>query len=355
MLTLQAKYQATVAKRQLFMLGRLQVLIRFVLLPAVGIGIPLATGFIQMRNAGLVSYLFCVGVALLIYEGNLYFKSIIRNRHKVENVVPLPAVVRYFATNLAFSGFLCLLLLSSWNVWVFNLVPITQPVLHTTLLVILAAGLINLVYEFVYTRQGLHQSLLMLDAARQDMARAETISLRSRLEPHFIYNVLNGLSYLIKHYPSVAEAYNDMLGKAYRYVAEKAQQPVVSLQEELEFCKTYLQMQQLRFPGAIVVKFEGEKQVSKFSMLPPMVLQLLVENACKHNVFSQADPLQITISLKGGAVSVINSGGKRNPYQAGTGLGLQYIHQRYEQLTNFAIGMQSSASRFEVSLPLLAA
>ncbi len=177
--------------------------------------------------------------------------------------------------------------------------------------------------------------------------------LKQQVNPHFLFNSLNVLTSLIKVDPDLAEMFTEKLAKVYRYVLENKEKDLVTLGTELDFINSYLFMLNIRFAGKVKVKTdvadaETDKQVV------PMALQLLIENAIKHNTFSSKNPLNIELSTDGsGYLTVINNLQNRKTQMASTGVGLVNISKRYSLLSDVQPVFEITGKQFIAKIPLL--
>jgi sensor histidine kinase YesM len=177
-------------------------------------------------------------------------------------------------------------------------------------------------------------------------------SLKDQLNPHFLFNSLNVLSNLVYDNPDTAAKFIRQLSKIYRYVLDVQQEEMVSLERELEFAENYLALQKIRFEQGLQYSVTGE--IKEAGFLPPLSLQLLLENAIKHNIASMADPLKIEIIFDGETIIVRNNLQlKSSLSEESTGVGLSNIRKRYELLSSENIRIQNDNGYFAVKLPLL--
>ena len=186
--------------------------------------------------------------------------------------------------------------------------------------------------------------------AKNETAKFE--SLKNQLDPHFLFNSLNVLTSLISENPIQAEKFTTKLSKVYRYVLEQKDKDLVALEEELKFAKSYMQLLQMRFEDAIV--FSIPESVSRDDLkIVPLSLQLLLENAVKHNVISSEEPLKIDIYEDGGYLVIENSLNQKASLEKSTKVGLKNIQQRYELVSSNNVSIEKDKKIFRVSLPLL--
>lgn len=161
------------------------------------------------------------------------------------------------------------------------------------------------------------------------MARFET--LKNQIDPHFLFNAMNTLYTLVGTEPKKAREFVSSFSALYRKVLTSRERTIVPVQEELELVHHYLFLQRIRFGDSLRVQVEVPAQALK-GFLPPFTLQMLLENAIKHNVISAAHPLHITITVEGDRLVVRNDLLPRGTKEPGTGTGLENIRRRYLML-----------------------
>lgn len=176
-------------------------------------------------------------------------------------------------------------------------------------------------------------------------------SLKDQLNPHFLFNSLNVLSNLVYENADQANAFIEKLASIYRYVLDVQYEELVSLQKEVDFAQNYLQLQELRFGAKLSYAIEVEENLEL--NLPPLTLQLLLENAVKHNAATKTNPLKIKIRKTGNCLTVTNSFHPRSTTSGKSGIGLTNIKERYAFLTDREVKITPSEESFEVSVPLL--
>ncbi|MBU3822876.1 histidine kinase [Flavobacteriaceae bacterium XHP0103] len=183
-------------------------------------------------------------------------------------------------------------------------------------------------------------------------ASAKFDALKNQLDPHFLFNSLNVLTSLIEENPESAQKFTTSLSKVYRYVLEQKDKELVSVDEELEFAKTYMSLLKMRFEDSIVFEVP-EKASNPESKVVPLSLQLLLENAVKHNTVTSSKPLHIRIYEAGSDLVVENNLQPKEIVKKSSGVGLSNVMQRYNLLTNRKIDITKEAHRFAVAIPML--
>ncbi|HNQ26983.1 MAG TPA: histidine kinase [Aquaticitalea sp.] len=183
-------------------------------------------------------------------------------------------------------------------------------------------------------------------------ANAQFDALKNQLDPHFLFNSLNVLSSLIEENPDNAQKFTTALSKVYRYVLEQKNKDLVSVDEELDFARTYMLLLKMRFEDSIIFDIP-EKATNPDAKVVPLSLQLLLENAVKHNTVTNSRPLKISIKEDGGMLVVENNLQPKQVVKKGSGVGLANIQQRYGILTNKKVIINQRADSFAVALPML--
>ncbi|PZD77941.1 2TM domain-containing protein [Mesonia sp. K7] len=183
-------------------------------------------------------------------------------------------------------------------------------------------------------------------------ASAKFDALKNQLDPHFLFNSLNVLTSLIEENPDAAQRFTTSLSKVYRYVLEQKNKELVEVEEELQFAKRYIGLLEMRFENSI--RFSMPNKISNTeAKIVPLSLQLLLENAVKHNTVSPEQPLSISIYEEKGFLVVKNNLQQKNIIGKSAGFGLQNIQQRYHLLTSRKMIIEKSKDAFLVKLPIL--
>lgn len=179
--------------------------------------------------------------------------------------------------------------------------------------------------------------------------------LKQQVNPHFLFNSLNVLTSLIKLEPDLAESFTEKLSKVYRYVLENKEKDMVSLSTELDFLKAYVFLLDIRFMGKVFVNLDIDGNTNKNDwLIIPMALQLLIENAIKHNTFSKSKPLFIKLEIdENDFLVVTNNIQIRETQIQSTGVGLANIKSRYELITGKKPVFEKTSEEFTAKIPLI--
>ena len=183
-------------------------------------------------------------------------------------------------------------------------------------------------------------------------ASAKFDALKNQLDPHFLFNSLNVLTSLIEENPEAATKFTTSLSKVYRYVLEQKNKDLVTLEEELKFANLYMTLIRMRFEDSIVFS-TPDRLSNPNAKVVPLSLQLLLENAVKHNKVTPLNKLYITITEEGNNLIIKNNIQPKEVLKEGTGVGLRNIKQRYYLLTDRPVSIKKDEKEFYVSIPLL--
>lgn len=209
------------------------------------------------------------------------------------------------------------------------------------------------VYEAIYLFVQLKKSIREEEQARQAIVQAQLDALRNQAQPHFFFNSLNTLRDIIdQNTKEEAKEFVDKLANVYRHILESGSTNLVSLHDELKFSQAYIHIQSERFGDNLKVTWNIPNHLLS-SQIIPMSLQLLLENAIKHNVASRSKPLHIAVDVKEDRLQVQNTFQPKSTKIPSTKLGLKNIETRYGLITEEPIEITNGADHFVVTLPLL--
>ena len=197
-----------------------------------------------------------------------------------------------------------------------------------------------------------HHMLMENEQLRTENLRNQYESLKSQLNPHMLFNSLNTLYSLIREEPDKAEHFVQELSKVLRYTLQDNESHCVTLQEEMAFVRSYLYLLEMRYEDNLHFEIAIDPSLMACK-LPPMSVQLLIENAVKHNEISNRHPLTIIIQSEGDQLRVSHVlQPKRSGHTSSTGIGLSNLNQRFQLLFQRTIEVKEEDHRFIVTLPL---
>jgi hypothetical protein len=212
--------------------------------------------------------------------------------------------------------------------------------------------IILLIVHFIYLYKWYQENKLKEQKIIAGSASAQFESLKNQIDPHFLFNSLNVLSSLIEENPDAAQKFTTSLSKVYRYVLEQKDKELISVEEELKFAKTYMNLLKMRFENSITFELPDDFNNEEAKVVP-LSLQLLLENCIKHNIVSEKKPLHIKIYIEENELIIENNKQIKEVLQDRKGVGLQNIVSRYAILTKRKVIIQESETIFRIKLPIL--
>ncbi len=218
-----------------------------------------------------------------------------------------------------------------------------------SVLVVALAFLVRMLY---FRRRSQLLQLRSDELERQQLLN-EVALLRSQVNPHFLFNSLSILSSLVRVNADLSEQFIEQLSRSYRYILEQKEQSLVTLRTELEFIQAYSFLLKIRFEKKYDLRIELPEEILDTCKIAPLTLQLLIENAVKHNRMSVKEPLVVTVSVENRTLLVKNRLQLRATAPVSTGVGLQNIINRYALLTKCTVWAGEAGDEFVVKVPLL--
>ncbi len=214
------------------------------------------------------------------------------------------------------------------------------------------AIVISLVIHSFYFYKSSQENKVKEQKIIAGTASAKFDALKNQLDPHFLFNSLNVLTSLIEENPDQAQKFTTSLSKVYRYVLEQKNKDLVAVDEELKFARTYVRLLKMRFEDSMVVDIP-ENCSDPEAKIVPLSLQLLLENAVKHNVVSESKPLHLSVHEENGMLVVKNNLQAKQVVKKSSGVGLTNIQQRFGILTDRRVEIHKTETDFSVKLPML--
>jgi ligand-binding sensor domain-containing protein len=197
------------------------------------------------------------------------------------------------------------------------------------------------------------KSIRKSEHAEREKFQLQYDALKNQVNPHFLFNSFNALMNIVEENPKEATILIKHLSQFYRKMTAYSQKDLITLNEELELLNSYLYIQQKRYGQALQVSINVEAELKSSAYIPPLVLQLLAENAIKHNTISKYKPLLISINIEDGDVVILNNINKKLEKEEGEGVGLENIKNRYKLLTNKEMMIKNDDDKFIIKLPLI--
>lgn len=299
-----------------------------------------------------LSFLYTILIAFIIWEGNRYLHFSLRSYFNWYNK-PVRKIAAVLIAISFYTVPVSVLLLLGWYSLFEHGRPNRQAIVISTLIIMICVIFIAHVYETVFLVKESENEMLRNEQLERAKAQAELEILKSQIDPHFIFNSLNTLSHLIEEKPAKAKLFNDHLADVYRYILQHKERELVLLRDEMHFLYNYFSLLCIRFENAVQLRSEIDESQYEAWLIPPISLQLLAENAIKHNEFSDSNPLVIYVQQKEGSLTVSNRLNGKELRKESSKMGLNNLNERYKLITRKEITVAATADIFVVQLPLL--
>lgn len=298
-------------------------------------------------------YLIALFITFLVWEGNLRIDAWM-NTNIPWIKRPGYRLLMQFLVSLVFSAAGVYVPMKIFNTFVCIIPPEREMILNVMSLIIgLIISVIILTVE-ISTQffKNWKESLIQIEQYKTENMRAQLQNLKNQINPHFVFNNMSVLSSLVYKDQDKAVDFINQLAKVYRYLLDNHANELVDLKTELNFIHSYIFLLQIRFDKNIRFNIEVPETYHTLS-IPPMSIQMLIENAIKHNVVSEEFPLTVKIEVCNGKLQVSNTIHLRTVTEESSKTGLKNIRDRYRFFTDEEPEITEINSVFCVKLPLL--
>lgn len=186
----------------------------------------------------------------------------------------------------------------------------------------------------------------------KEKVQVQLDTLKNQISPHFLFNSLSSLDSLIDDNPVLARQFLQQLSKVFRYVLQHKDKAMVPLETELAFIENYISLLHTRFDGTFMVRCDVDDDMLDRQIVP-VTIQILIENAIKHNTISEARPLTVTINTNDGYLTITNPVQRKRQVETANGQGLDNLKLLYSYLESRPVEIAEKDSVFRVRVPLL--
>jgi len=205
--------------------------------------------------------------------------------------------------------------------------------------------------QILYLSYKKQQIAIENEALIAENMKSRYETLKSQVDPHFLFNTLNTLNSMIKVDPDKAQEYVQKMSSVFRYTLQNKEE--TTLEEELKFTSDYCTLMQIRYGESLSFEFDIDKEYLKYYIIP-LSIQLLVENAIKHNVITRRQPLEVKVQTgENGSLVVTNPLQLKKEPEQGEGIGLANLTERYRLRFNREVEVVCTDNIFRVTLPLI--
>ena len=330
------------------------LLLKIIFIPCLGISLPLISGLINYNHYSplelIAANLFFILTSFLIWKGCNWIHIKLRPLYRpISNPFSkIGAVCLVSALYGSCTGGLSSLIWLKISRETFSWISIYKFIAACVAAVII----FTLIYEILFLSKERELDTKIVDQLDKELSQAELQVLTNEMDPHFIFNSLNTLNHLILNQPEQAHLFNNRLAQVYKYFLINKNKELIPLKDEVEFIEDYFYLLQIRHENKLNLHTSLDDKSSKV-MIPPCSLQILVENAIKHNEFSEANPLVIKVCANEHYLQVSNNIKPKLYAVNSTGIGLKNLSSRYKILFRKDITISTSHENFIVKLPLI--
>jgi sensor histidine kinase YesM len=328
---------------------------RMVGIPFFGVAIPNLTGLfgdLGVRDAAYwLGYVYFIGLAFCIWQGNRYLLFRTRSRFTWFDK-PIEKLILMFMNNIFFTSPLTIAWLCVWYRWAGFTSIKWETVTTVTLVNVICVLFVTHVYETVFMVKEQQSEQVRNAQLQKAKAEAELEALRNQIDPHFMFNSLNALSYLIDTSPERARQFTEHLAEVYRYILAQKEHTLVLVDDELAFIGHYVTLLQLRFGRALEIRHDIRDAAN--ALIPPVSAFVALENAVKHNEISERLPLVIEMRVADGALVIQHLLQPKRVVQHSSKIGLKNLDERFRIITGKRIAVENDGKQFTVRMPLMA-
>jgi two-component system, LytTR family, sensor kinase len=324
-----------------------------------GIGISLLLKLFKIGNDHthhpILDYLITILITFFIWEGNLRLDFLLDKIFPWQKNATKRALIQLFVT-ITFSAIGIFLSMIAFDKLVCPLPPSTRDDFMTISIIlgVLISIMIVAILVGIQFFNNWKKSMLEAEQYKNESLQAQLQNLKSQINPHFLFNNMSVLSSLVYKDQDKAVEFINQLSKVYRYLLDSKDSELVTVEEEMAFIKSYIYLLKIRFDSNIVFSINvGEDSLKK--LVPPMSIQILLENTIKHNEVSSEQPLTVIIHSTTNALSVSNNLQLRSNKEVSLKNGLNNIRERYKYFTEQSIEIDNDTKSFTVKIPLLQA
>jgi two-component system, LytTR family, sensor kinase len=228
----------------------------------------------------------------------------------------------------------------------------TDALIGSNAAAIFCTTMVIAIYESFYFMNELTKSIEEKENLKRESLKAQLDALKTQVNPHFLFNNLNTLTAIIPDEPDKAIEFVQQMSKVYRHILEVQDEKTIPLKDELDVLKAYGFLLKTRFGDNLDIDIDVPEEKLR-QQIVPLSLQLLMENAIKHNIVSAAKPLKIKVFAENGHLVVRNNLQVKNQMIVSTGIGLQNIRNRYKLFGDDEVKVDESGDSFTVSIPLI--
>jgi sensor histidine kinase YesM len=333
------------------------LVVRIIGIPFFGIVIPSATGLIHWDTNKwwfiLLCFAYYILLAFLIWQGNRYL--LFRNYYNIffKDELAAKKYLLMVALNVFYTAPVTFLFLLLWKL-VFLSYEVTWNSMFITVVVnVVCVIFVTNIYEKVLHAKWAELERTKLEQLEKAKVLAELEALKNQLDPHFMFNALNTISFLIENDVTKAHAFIDNLAEVYRYILRSKDKDLVLLHDEIIFMQAYQSLMEIRYEQSFMVDMRLVDEQTHTFLIPPVSMMVAIENAVKHNEISKKNNLVLYIACNKDWLTITNKITTRKQNKESTKTGLKNLNERFFKIVGKGIITTSENGIFTLQLPLL--
>jgi len=324
-------------------------LIRVIGIPFFGIAIPNLTGLFGTLEvsdpAYWFGYVYFIGLAFCIWQGNRFLLFRTRKRFTWFER-PIEKLILLFVNNIFFTSPLTIAWICLWYRWSGLSVINWDTILVVTLVNVICVLFVTHVYETVFMVKEQQSEQVKSAQLQKAKAEAELQALKNQIDPHFMFNSLNSLAFLIDTDAALAKQFTEHLADVYRYILSQKEHGLVLLEDELGFIDSYIALLKLRFGDALTLIKHFNGNAAREFLIPPISAFVALENAVKHNEISARSPLLIDMEIANTTLIITNRLQPKRSIQHSSNIGLKNLNDRFWIITGKRIDIRKDDEHF---------
>jgi sensor histidine kinase YesM len=329
--------------------------LRMIFIPLFGVAIAAISGMITFEHysasESIFAFSYFIFLSFCIWIGCSWIHGKLRTVFRIGSN-PVAKILSISLLSTLYGVSIVTILSLIWlrfSSEIFSWHTLTKSIIFTSCCIIAY----TLLYEVIFLSKEREIDNEVVNQLDLERTHAEIALLQNELDPHFIFNSLTTLSHLISTEPSKAQLFNSKLAEVYKYFLVNKNRELIELGEELDFIEGYFYLLQIRHDNKLNLRATVNLLEKKSIRILPCALQILVENAIKHNEFTNADPLLINIDLNGKYLKISNNIKSKSYNVNSTKIGLQNLSSRYRLVCKKDIEIEKTENRFTVKLPII--
>ncbi len=299
-----------------------------------------------------INSIYSLMIGGTLWKGNQLIGYLVSKKID-QNRFPFQALRWELSLMFVFSLLDIILVNYIWFVVIYNWSPdrLFSNIYTTMIIEFVVTIIITSIFFAIGFFRSWRESIVREERLQKESIKLQYNALKNQVNPHFLFNSLNTLTSLVYRDADQSARFIKQLSEVYRYVLEHRDTELVNINEELEFCKKYIFLQQIRYGEAlkVILEIPGNTAIK----VVPMAIQLLIENAIKHNQITEDKPLEIRIFLDGDYITVANDLKPRKTVPDSGGIGLDTLKQRYTYLSQHTVKINNENKKFTVMIPVI--